>query len=77
MKKLIKKYLKYKTDQLSYATVCDFNDSVQNFSSICGLNGDLKNVQRPWVIKAILANVPLEGVSCRKLVVGNHLLRRY
>ena len=61
MKKLIKKYLKYKTDQLSYATVCDFNDSVQNFSSICGLNGDLKNVQRPWVIKAILANVPLGG----------------
>ena len=61
MEKKIKKYSILKTDKLSYATVSDFNDSVQNFPSICGLNGDLKNVQRPWVIKAILANVPLGG----------------
>ena len=61
MKKLIKQYLNYKTKDLSYATVGDFDDSVQHFPSICGLNGDLKNVQRPWIIKAIIANVPLKA----------------
>nr|WP_277881227.1 class I SAM-dependent methyltransferase [Leptolyngbya sp. FACHB-321] len=28
---------------------------------VCYLNGDLKNVQRPWTIKAVLGAVPLGG----------------
>jgi ubiquinone/menaquinone biosynthesis C-methylase UbiE len=52
--------LEYKA-LFSYATVRDFCDSVDHLPQICYLNGDLKNVQRPWTVKAILANVPLGG----------------
>lgn len=44
--------------QTSYATVRDFCDSVDNLPEITGLNGDLKNVQRPWMVKALLGGVP-------------------
>jgi SAM-dependent methyltransferase len=46
---------------LSYATVEDFCDSADNLPQICHLDGDLKNVQRPWAFKAILAKVPPGG----------------
>lgn len=42
----------------SYATVRDFCESVDALPQIAPLDGDLKNVQRPWTAKAILANVP-------------------
>ena len=42
---------------ISYATVCDFCESVDELPQITALDGDLKNVQRPWAAKAILANV--------------------
>jgi SAM-dependent methyltransferase len=41
----------------SYATVSDFCESVDALPQISPLDGDLKNVQRPWTAKAILANV--------------------
>jgi hypothetical protein len=41
----------------SYATVRDFCESVDALPQISPLDGDLKNVQRPWTVKAILANV--------------------
>ncbi len=44
---------------LGYATVRDFCDSVEQLPQVCFLNGDLKNVQRAWTIKAILSNVPI------------------
>ena len=47
--------------ELRYATVRDFCDSADHLPQICYLNGDLKNVQRPWIIKAILNKVPLGG----------------
>jgi SAM-dependent methyltransferase len=43
---------------ISYATVRDFCESVDELPQITALDGDLKNVQRPWAAKAILANVP-------------------
>jgi hypothetical protein len=43
---------------LSYATVRDYCESVDELRQISPLDGDLKNVQRPWAVKAILANVP-------------------
>lgn len=51
----------------NYATVRDFCDSVDHLPQICYLNGDLKNVQRPWTVKAILANVP---VGSKLLEIG-------
>jgi hypothetical protein len=42
----------------SYATVRDFCESVDELPQITALDGDLKNAQRPWAAKAILANVP-------------------
>ena len=42
----------------SYATVRDYCESRDELSQITPIDGDLKNVQRPWAVKAILANVP-------------------
>jgi hypothetical protein len=38
--------------------VCDFCESIDELPEITALDGDLKNVQRPWAAKAILAQVP-------------------
>jgi hypothetical protein len=45
-------------EEFSYATVRDFCESVDELPQITALDGDLKNGQRPWAAKAILANVP-------------------
>ena len=59
-KKLMDLYLaKYTCNQVDYGTVSDFADSRINLPEVCGLNGDLKNSQRAWMIKAILGNVPV------------------
>jgi SAM-dependent methyltransferase len=42
----------------SYATVRDYCESLDELPQITAIDGDLKNVQRPWAAKAILANVP-------------------
>jgi hypothetical protein len=42
----------------SYATVRDYCESLDELPQITAVDGDLKNVQRPWATKAILANVP-------------------
>jgi hypothetical protein len=39
---------------LSYATVRDYCESIDHLRPITSTNGDLKNVQRPWAVKAIL-----------------------
>ncbi len=46
------------TDGNSYATVRDFCESVDELPEITGLDGDLKNGQRPWAVKTILAHLP-------------------
>lgn len=48
------------TDKLSYATVRDYCDSWDHLQPLA-CHGDLKNVQRPWLIKTILSRVPLGG----------------
>jgi SAM-dependent methyltransferase len=42
----------------SYATVRDYCQSRDELPQITPTDGDLKNVQRPWAVKTILANVP-------------------
>jgi Methyltransferase domain len=44
--------------ETSYATVRDYCESVDHLPQITGLDGDLKNVQRPWAVKALLRSVP-------------------
>jgi SAM-dependent methyltransferase len=67
---LIERYTHKKFLELDYATVRDFCDSVDFLPQICYLNGDLKNVQRPWTFKAVLGTVPLGG---RLLEIGGGL----
>ena len=44
--------------ETSYATVRDYCDSVDHLPQIAPTDGDLKNVQRPWAVKALLRSVP-------------------
>ncbi|MEY2490436.1 MAG: hypothetical protein QOC70_2378 [Verrucomicrobiota bacterium] len=46
------------TSETSYATVRDYCESLDQLPQITGLDGDLKNVQRPWAVKALLRTVP-------------------
>jgi SAM-dependent methyltransferase len=46
------------TAATSYATVRDYCDSRDHLPQITGTDGDLKNVQRPWAVKAVLAQIP-------------------
>jgi uncharacterized UPF0146 family protein len=51
----------------SYGTVEDFADSVDNMPGLAGANFDMKDLQRCWMIKAILGNVP---IGSRLLEIG-------
>lgn len=42
----------------SYATVRDYCESRDELPQITPLDGDLKNVQRPWAAKTIMAHIP-------------------
>jgi hypothetical protein len=46
---------------VSYATVRDYCDSFDNLNPLATANGDLKDVQRPWLLKAILGQIPRGG----------------
>jgi glycosyltransferase involved in cell wall biosynthesis/2-polyprenyl-3-methyl-5-hydroxy-6-metoxy-1,4-benzoquinol methylase len=48
---------KFVTAPLSFATVRDYCDSFDNLRPIATASGDLKDNQRPWVLKAILSIV--------------------
>jgi hypothetical protein len=61
------RYRRMEIPDLSYATVKDYCDSADCLPQICGTDGDLKNVQRPWMLKAVLARVPAGG---RLLEIG-------
>ncbi|MCF8359107.1 MAG: class I SAM-dependent methyltransferase [Prolixibacteraceae bacterium] len=62
VEKIIRLYSKNNLVQegISYATVKDYCDSWDNLNPI-SKHGDLKNVQRPWALKAILATIPIGG----------------
>jgi glycosyltransferase involved in cell wall biosynthesis len=53
--------------RLSYATVRDYCDSADHLADLARASGDMKDVQRPWVLKAILGQVP---VGTRLLEIG-------
>jgi hypothetical protein len=46
------------SEGLSYASVRDYCESADVLPWITGHDGDLKNVQRPWAVKAVLGCIP-------------------
>ncbi len=48
------RYHDFEAAPLSYATVRDYCDSFDHLRTLATANGDLKDSQRPWVLKAIL-----------------------
>ena len=65
-------------ERLSYATAKDYCDSFDHIGSLMQ-NGDLKDVQRPWMLKAILGKVPVGGrvleIGAGEPLVGDILSR--
>jgi len=51
----------------SFGTVRDFADSIDNMPGLAGANFDMKDLQRCWMLKAILGNVP---AGSRLLEIG-------
>lgn len=43
---------------VSYATVRDYCESLDELPQITAIDGDLKNVQRPWAAKTVLGHCP-------------------
>jgi hypothetical protein len=64
---LAMRYKNYPIKALSYATVKDFCDSFDYMRPLAELNGDLKDVQRPWTLKSLLSILPM---SSRVLEIG-------
>jgi hypothetical protein len=52
---------KFPLPPASYGTVRDFADSVETMPGLAGANFDMKDLQRCWMIKAVLGNVPRGG----------------
>lgn len=64
---LATRYKDFPVEDISYATVRDYVDSFQHMHALTNAQGDLKDVQRPWILKAVLAKVPRGG---RVLEIG-------
>jgi hypothetical protein len=51
------RYRDYPVARLSYGTVRDYCDSFDHLRPLATANGDLKDQQRPWMLKALLSQV--------------------
>ena len=51
--------------RLGYATVRDYCDSVERLPLLATASHDMKDVQRPWVLKAIVGTVSNRGAAAR------------
>ncbi len=61
------RYARYSVRPLSYGTVRDYCDSADNLSALANANADMKDLQRPWALKAILGRLGRKG---RLLEIG-------
>ncbi len=52
---------RFDVDGISYGTVRDFADSLDNFGELARANSDMKDMQRCWMVKAILGSVERDG----------------
>jgi SAM-dependent methyltransferase len=57
----IANYQSFETSEISVASVADFCDSMDRLRGFSTLAGDLKDVQRPWMIKALLGSIQPGG----------------
>jgi SAM-dependent methyltransferase len=64
---IAQRYRSFPVQPLSYATVRDYCDSFDHLRPLATANLDLKDSQRPWMLKAILSRVPRGG---RLLEIG-------
>ena len=67
MERTAQRYADYHAPRVSYATVDDYCDSADNLPLLAAANQDMKDVQRPWMLKAILGRVARGG---RLLEIG-------
>lgn len=51
--RLLSEYVGFTVRPIEYATVRDFSDSLQRLNQLATAQGDLKDVQRPWMVKAL------------------------
>jgi hypothetical protein len=58
---------------LSYGTVRDLADSLDNLGGLARANGDMKDLQRCWVLKAVLGSVE-PGTQLVEIGAGEPLL---
>ena len=52
---------RFEVEELSYGTVRDFADSLDNLGELARANGDMKDMQRCWMVKAVLGTVERGG----------------
>jgi SAM-dependent methyltransferase len=68
------RYRAYPVEPLSYGTVRDFCDSFDHLRGLATANGDLKDLQRPWMLKAILSRVGSRGSRLLEIGAGEPLV---
>jgi len=73
LRRLAYRYSRYVVQPLSYATVRDYCDSMDHLRELATLSGDMKDVQRPWVLKAILSTLP-PGSRLLEIGAGNPMV---
>ncbi|MCL2792119.1 MAG: class I SAM-dependent methyltransferase [Spirochaetaceae bacterium] len=67
------KYQNYKVDKIDYGKVEDYCDSMDNIRCLTDIHKDLKDVQRPWIFKAILSLLPV-GSKLLEIGAGEPLI---
>jgi SAM-dependent methyltransferase len=68
------RYRAYPVAPLSYGTVRDYCDSYDHLRPLATACGDLKDLQRPWMLKAILASVGSRGARLLEIGAGEPLV---
>src|SRR4051794_46275 len=54
-------YANYELEPISFGTVRDYADSVDNLPGLAAAQADMKNMQRCWAVKAVLGSVERGG----------------
>jgi len=70
---ILELYGSFEVPPLSYGTVRDFADSTENIPGLAGANFDMKDMQRCWMTKAIVASVP-RGAKLLEIGAGEPLV---
>jgi hypothetical protein len=63
----------FEVEPLSYGTVRDFADSLDNLAGLARANGDMKDLQRCWTLKAVLGSVE-KGTRLVEIGAGEPLV---